>query len=82
MIINKKIITVCSLAALVIAGIAAVDIPNGKYKNLKILPQDISEQKLDSIMEFYSKALGSSCSFCHAAMKIFLIALIIHPMKM
>lgn len=71
MIINKKIITVCSLAALVTGSIAAVDISKGKYKNLKILPQDISEQKLDSIMEFYSKALGSSCSFCHAAIKNF-----------
>ena len=71
MIINKKIITVCSLAALVTGSIAAVDISKGKYKNLKILPQDISEQKLDIIMEFYSKALGSCCSLCHAAIKNF-----------
>lgn len=75
MIINKKIITVCSLAALVTSGIAAVDAPQGKYKNLKILPQDISEQKLDSIMEFYSKAPGSSCSFCHTAIKTFPVSL-------
>lgn len=71
MIIKKQVITVCTLAALVIGGIAAVDLPKGKYKNLKVLPKDISEQKLDSIMESYSKALGSSCSFCHAKIKDF-----------
>jgi hypothetical protein len=71
MLIKKQIIAVCTLAVMVIAGVAAVDAPAGKYKNLKILPKDISEQKLDSIMESYSKALGSSCSFCHVAVKDF-----------
>lgn len=71
MIIKKQVITVCALAALVIGGIAAVDFPKGKYKNLKVLPTDISEQKLDSIMKSYSKALGTSCSFCHADVKNF-----------
>ena len=28
--------------------------------------EDISEQKLDSIMESYNKALGIGCKFCHA----------------
>ena len=35
------------------------------FKNLKILPKDISEKDLDSIMHFYSKSLGVKCSFCH-----------------
>ena len=63
MIIRKKFVTVSVLTVLVIAGIAAVSKPNGKHKNLKILPNDISEQKLDSIMEAYSKALGSQLQF-------------------
>ena len=71
MIINKKLITALTLTILVIAGIAAVKNPGQKHKNLKILPQDISEQKLDSIMESYSKALGVSCSFCHTEVKGF-----------
>jgi hypothetical protein len=65
MAINKKLIAVSALTILVIAGIAAVEIPGRIHKNLKVLPQDISEQKLDSIMESYSKALGVNCSFCH-----------------
>jgi len=51
---------------LVTAGVAAVSIPKGDFKNLQILPKDISPQKLDSIMESYNKALAVNCSFCHA----------------
>lgn len=71
MFFKKQIIALSVLAALVIGGVAAVNPPGEKYKNLKILPKDISEQKLDSIMESYSKALGISCSFCHAEVKNF-----------
>lgn len=34
-------------------------------KNLKVLPQNISDERLDSIMHTYNKALGVSCEFCH-----------------
>ena len=71
MIFKKKILTVFVLTILVLAGVAAVSGPNGNHKNLKILPQDISEQKLDSIMESYSKALGVNCKFCHVPLKNF-----------
>ncbi len=71
MIIKKQIITVVLLTALVTGGVAAVTLPKPKHKNLKVLPGDISEQKLDSIMETYSKALGVSCSFCHLPFKNF-----------
>lgn len=48
----------------------------GKYKNLKVLPQDISEFKMDSIMHAYNNALKVSCDFCHVKAKkdIFSIA--------
>jgi len=71
MIIKKKFMTVAALTVLVVAGIAAVDKPGSIHKNLKILPNDISEQKLDSIMQSYSKALGVSCGFCHKAVQGF-----------
>jgi hypothetical protein len=67
--IRKQLITVFALVMLVVAGIAAIEPPKGKHKNLKILPQDISNEKLDSIMESYNKALSVSCSFCHTAPK-------------
>ncbi|MGZ8549994.1 MAG: c-type cytochrome [Chitinophagaceae bacterium] len=71
MFIKKQIITITALTFLVIAGVAAVHAPGGEHKNLKVLPQDISKQKLDSIMESYTKALGIGCSFCHTEVKNF-----------
>ena len=71
MIIKKKFIAVAVLAVLVVAGVAAVDKPGRNHKNLQILPNDISEQKLDSIMQSYSKALGVKCGFCHTAVQGF-----------
>lgn len=69
MIIKKQLFTVLLLTALVTAGVAAVTLPKSKHKNLKILPQDISEPMLDSIMESYTKALGVNCKFCHVPFK-------------
>lgn len=71
MLIKKQIIAVAALSFLVVAGVAAIDAPPAEHKNLKVLPQDISKQKLDSIMESYTKALGVSCSFCHTEVKDF-----------
>jgi hypothetical protein len=66
---SKSIIAILILTSLVTAGVAAVKVPQPKHKNLKILPADISDQKLDSIMESYSKALGVKCKFCHTEVK-------------
>lgn len=65
MIAKKQIVTLLVFSGLVVAGVAAVKFPKEQHKNLKILPQDISDQKLDSIMESYNKALRVNCSFCH-----------------
>jgi hypothetical protein len=66
---TKKIVAMLALAAFVILGIAAARPPAGPHKNLQVLPKDISDQKLDSIMESYNKALGIGCSFCHSPAK-------------
>ena len=36
-----------------------------RYKNLQILPKDISKQAMDSTMHFFSFSLGQKCGFCH-----------------
>ena len=69
MFIKKKIITTAILVALVTAGVAAVNVPKNKFKNLKVLPKDISDAKLDSIMQTYNIALGVTCNFCHVPIK-------------
>jgi len=36
------------------------------FKNLKVLPKDITKDKLDSTMDYYALSLGVRCGFCHA----------------
>ncbi len=62
---NKKFITLLALSGLVLAGVAAVNPPRRAPRNLKVLPADISDAKLDSIMHTYNVALGVKCQFCH-----------------
>ena len=68
---KKKIVTLASMLAFVIIGVAAVTIPLGKERNLKVLPKDISDEKLDSIMKTYTVALGVECKFCHSPVIVF-----------
>ncbi|MBB1149162.1 MULTISPECIES: c-type cytochrome [unclassified Myroides] len=36
------------------------------WKNLTVLPQDISKEDLEKVMKGYNAALGVKCSYCHA----------------
>lgn len=60
-----------ALAAFVLLGVAAVRAPYQKERNLKVLPKEISDEKLDSIMQTYNVALGVKCEFCHVPVKGF-----------
>ena len=64
---KNKLLTLLILSGFVILGVAAVKAPASPndFKNLQILPKDISQKQLDSIMESYTKALGVTCKFCH-----------------
>ena len=39
---------------------------DGGFKNLKVLPKDITDEALDSVMGEFSISLGVRCNFCHA----------------
>lgn len=62
---KKKIATMASMLSFVIVCVSAVTIPLRNERNLKVLPMDISNEKLDSFMNVYSVALGVDCKFCH-----------------
>jgi hypothetical protein len=67
----NKIIVFIALAVFVFIGIAATGLSTrNAERNLKVLPKDISNADLDSIMETYSKQLNVSCDFCHADSKV------------
>src|SRR5262245_19404795 len=36
-----------------------------KFKNLQVLPKDISEEQLNSTMNGFTRALGVRCAYCH-----------------
>jgi hypothetical protein len=51
--------------ALFVTAASLITKQNQRPKNLQILPKDISNEKLDSIMHTYNTALGVKCEFCH-----------------
>jgi hypothetical protein len=69
--IKNKFKVLLALVAFVTLGVAAVKAPLQKERNLKVLPKDISDEKLDSIMQTYNKALGVKCEFCHVKKKVY-----------
>lgn len=69
MVQNQKTISLVALLMMAVMAMASTMNNEGKYKNLKVLPKDITEQKLDSIMNAYTAALKVSCDFCHIPAK-------------
>jgi hypothetical protein len=69
--INRKFIVMASMAAVVTTAVAFTAPPpdDSGFKNLKILPKDISHESLDKIMHGFNDALGVKCGFCHARSK-------------
>jgi len=67
MTISKKMIVFFGLAVFMIIAMAAMKPVKGRddFKNLQILPKNISVDSLNGIMDSYKKALGVNCGFCH-----------------
>jgi len=72
---RKKIIIIFLFTSLITLAVGAINPVRQKERNLKVLPKDISDEKLDSIMNTYTKALGVKCEFCHARNKNFIVDL-------
>lgn len=53
----------CIISVFVFQAFTTIQQP--KWENLEILPQDISENGLDSIMDHFTVSLGVKCGFCH-----------------
>ena len=69
-ILRKNLfLVILGLAAFVIAGSAFSPVGILQERNLKVLPKNISNEKLDSIMMSFEKALGVKCDFCHSKTK-------------
>jgi photosynthetic reaction center cytochrome c subunit len=66
---NKKtVIAICIAAGIAVCATASA--PPGEFKNLKVLPKNISSKELSKIMvDDFAEGLGVSCGFCHAENK-------------
>lgn len=60
-----KAVMVSSFLAAGVLFISATFSANTEFKNLKVLPKNIPEKKLDSIMLSFNHALKVNCDFCH-----------------
>lgn len=49
---------------LLLAAVAQAQLPD-KFRNLQVLPKDISKQDLTETMKGFTAALGVRCPFCH-----------------
>ncbi len=68
--LNKKSFVVILVSLFMVFGIAATKPPEEhKFKNLKVLPKNISPEDLDKVMDGFKEALGVKCGFCHAPSK-------------
>jgi hypothetical protein len=52
------------LVALVSVSLAFTN-DDGLYKNLKVLPKNITKQQMDSVMHHFENSLNVGCGFCH-----------------
>jgi len=62
---KKSLLVILSCIASVIIFQAFTTLYQPPFKNLQILPKDISDHDLDSVMHHFTAALGVRCNFCH-----------------
>lgn len=61
---RKSIFIVLLLVSVVIVS-AFMPGKQSSYKNLKVLPKNITKHELDSTMKFWCLSLGVRCEYCH-----------------
>lgn len=70
---SRKWMVITSLFSFVFVSVAAIKPgapPKSEYKNLRVLPKNISKKELSRIMvDEFQDDLGISCNFCHAENK-------------
>jgi hypothetical protein len=70
--VNKKITVTGTLLVIITISIAAIEPSKNKeeFKNLKVLPKEISTKILQKIMvDEFQDGLGVGCNYCHAQEK-------------
>ena len=62
---KKSVLIVIACALSVFAFQAFTTSHQPKWKNLHVLPNNISQDDLDSVMHHFTASLGVKCNYCH-----------------
>lgn len=62
---KKSFLFITCILCLVAMIVAAMPAPADEFKNLQVLPKNISKHDLDSLMHSYNEGLGVKCGYCH-----------------
>lgn len=65
---KKTLLVTLAFSALVALSCAVTkqnSTGNSQYKNLKVLPQNITHEQMDSVMHHFTASLNVKCNFCH-----------------
>jgi len=63
---KNKFTVLVVLSLIILIGVAAVKQPvNENFKNLQVLPKNITNDSLDRIMDGFNNMLGVDCKYCH-----------------
>ena len=62
---KKSFLVTLGLVALIAVSMAFTNDRDRLYKNLKVLPKDITKPQMDSVMKSFTIALNVKCNFCH-----------------
>lgn len=60
----KKYLLITGLIVCSVIGLSFTVKDEG-FKNLKVLPKNITHDEMDSVMKHFAKSLGVKCNFCH-----------------
>jgi len=67
---RKKYVVITVITTAIAICVFAIPRPANEYRNLKVLPKNISSKNLSKIMiDDFEDGLGVSCGFCHAEEK-------------
>ncbi|PST83965.1 c-type cytochrome [Pedobacter yulinensis] len=65
----RKILIFSAVAGMIFTMSGFMPKEESGFKNLKVLPKNISKENLGRVMDEFKVALGVRCSFCHAPSK-------------
>ena len=65
---RKSVLVLLSLVTCITFLVSFMKPKESVYKNLKVLPKDISKGDMDSVMKHFTASLGVKCNFCHVRM--------------